>query len=145
MPSFQSGDNTSAATPHLTRSGGFRFIQLLHTTPHRHSRAPRAWRLGIPVAALSIGVLIVVVQIVLSHAGPILKGRVIETLRARFDTDVQLDNLQVSIARGLEVSGSGLRIFPRSNERTPANKPPLIAIEHFQFRSSAVGLFRSEE
>lgn len=77
----------------------------------------------------------------LSHAGPILKGRVIETLRARFDTEVQLDDLQVSIASGLQVSGSGLRIFPQDDQRTSADNQPLIAIQHFQFSASPVGLF----
>jgi len=115
-------------------------IQIRQTTP-RHTRASSILRRGIPITALALGVLIVVVQIVLAHAGPILKGRVIETLRARFDSEVQLDKLQVSITSGLQVSGSGLRIFPQNDLRTPANNQPLIAIQHFQFRASPVGLF----
>jgi len=99
------------------------------------------WHRAIPIAALALGVLIVIIQIVLSNAGPIFKGRVIETLRARFDTEVQLDNIQVSIAHGLQVTGSGLRIFPQNVQPTPANNQPLIAIQHFQFRASLVGLF----
>lgn len=86
-------------------------------------------------------VLIVVVQIVLAHAGPILKGRVIETLRARFESEVQLDTLQVSITRGLEVTGSGLHIFPQDDQRTGNDNKPLIAIKYFEFRASPVGLF----
>ena len=90
---------------------------------------------------LAIAVLIVVVQIVLTHASPILKGRVIETLRARFDSEVQLDNLQVSIVRGLEVTGNGLRIFPQRDRNPSTVSKPLIDIKQFEFRASPVGLF----
>ena len=38
------------------------------------------------------------------RAEPILKGRVIETLRARFDSRVELDSLEVSLIKGLAVS-----------------------------------------
>ena len=85
--------------------------------------------------------LAIVVHVVLAHANPILTGRVLETLRARFDGDVQLDTLQVIIARGLEVSGSGLRIFPQDNQQISPDNKPLIAIEQFQFRASLLGLF----
>ena len=78
---------------------------------------------------------------VLARAGPILKGRVVETLRARFDSDVQLDKLQVSVGRGLEVSGSGLRIFPQDNQRKAGDNKPLIAVGHFHFHASLLGLF----
>jgi len=120
---------------------GWLTISLQQTIKRPRTRRSKAWRWGIPSLILGIVVLIIVVQIVLAHAGPILKGRVIETLRARFDSEVQLDNLQVSITRGLQVSGSGLRIFPQDDHRTPANTQPLIAIQHFQFRASPFGLF----
>ncbi|MBS1806001.1 MAG: hypothetical protein JST28_21880 [Acidobacteria bacterium] len=105
------------------------------------ARRSQAWRWGIASVVLALIVLAVTVQIVLSHAGPILKGRVIETLRARFDSEVQLDNLQVSILRGVEVTGSGLRIFPRNNQDANIDNKPLIAIKQFEFRASPVGLF----
>lgn len=104
----------------------------------RHSKI---WRWAIPAALLAIIALIVVVKIVLAHANPILKGRVVETLRARFNSDVQLDNLQVSIGLGLQVTGSGLRIFPRNQPKTPGNNQPLIAIQEFRFSASPIGLF----
>ncbi len=44
----------------------------------------------------------------LAHAQPILRARVIETLSARFKTKVELADLDVSIADGLNVSGKGL-------------------------------------
>ena len=110
--------------------------------PLNGRRAPisRAWHWAIP-ALLAAVVLAFVVQIVLAHANPILKGRVVETLHARFDGDVQLDTLQVSIARGVEVSGNGLRIFPQDDQRISADNKPLIAVGHFHFRASLLGLF----
>jgi hypothetical protein len=97
-------------------------------------------RWGIP-ALLAVAILAVTVQFVLAHANPILKGRVLETLRARFDGDVQLDTLQVSIARGLDVSGSGLRIFPPNDQQMAGDNNPLISIGYFHFRASLLGLF----
>lgn len=85
--------------------------------------------------------LITVVQIVLAHATPIIKGRVIETLRTRFDSEVQLDSVQVSIIRGLAVTGTGLRIFTPGNRYVDNDTKPLIAIKQFQFRASLSGLF----
>jgi hypothetical protein len=80
-------------------------------------------------------------EVMLKRAEPILKGRVIETLRARFDSRVELDTLQVSIIRGLAVSGKGLRIFPPDDVVAAGAKDPLIAIQQFEFHAGLVGLF----
>ncbi len=104
-------------------------------------RVSKARRWGIPAAVIAIAVLWIVVQITLTHANPILKGRVVETLRARFKSDVQLDTLQVRMTPGIEVTGSGLRIFPQPNQRAAGDNTPLIAVEHFHFRASPLGLF----
>ena len=61
------------------------------------------------LAAVVLGV---VAMVMVRRAGPILKGRVIETLSARFDSRVELDDFHVGLGRGLEVSGDGLRIYP---------------------------------
>jgi hypothetical protein len=45
-------------------------------------------------------------EIMLHRAGPILRGRVIETLSTHFDSKVELDGFQVSVLKGLEVSGT---------------------------------------
>jgi hypothetical protein len=62
-------------------------------------------------------------------------------LRARFDSEVRLDTLQVSFARGLKVTGSGLQIFPPDDQRIAGNNKPLIAVGHFYFRAPLLGLF----
>ena len=78
---------------------------------------------------------------VLNRAGPILKGRIEETLTARFDSRVELDGLNVSILRGLEVSGDGLRIYPPDSVIAAGAGRPLIAVAHFSFHSGIAGLF----
>jgi hypothetical protein len=90
---------------------------------------------------ISLVVLIVVGEIVIHRAAPILKGRVIQTLSDRFNSRVELDDLDVSIMRGLEVTGKGLRIFPPDDVVAAGAKYPLIAIRSFQFHTGIVGLF----
>jgi hypothetical protein len=120
---------------------GLKVIQIQQSTLRPAARTSKTWRWAIPVTLLAVAILAIVVQIVLAHASPILKGRVIETLRARFDTDVQLDNLQVSISHGLEVTGSGLRIFSQGDLQKSGDNKPLIAVKQFHFRASPWGLF----
>lgn len=136
-------NNGSCVRAHPTSEssfGGVLLIQIQQSTERAPARTSRLWRWGIP-ALVAVAILVIVAQIVLARAGPILKGRVIETLRARFDSDVQLDTLQVSIAHGLEVTGSGLRIFPQNDQPTGGNQKPLIAVGQFHFRASLLGLF----
>lgn len=58
-------------------------------------------------AAIVLGILAIVIAVVAGRAAPILKGRIAETLSTRFDSRVELESLQVSVLRGLEVSGHG--------------------------------------
>jgi hypothetical protein len=132
-------DNSVLPRAHLN-GWGLILIQIQQSTQRTPRPASRIWRWGIPALAL-VAIAVSVVQIVLARAGPILKGRVVETLRARFDSDVQLDSLQVSIARGLEVTGTGLRIFPQDNQRIAGDNTPLIAVGDFYFQASLTGLF----
>ena len=109
------------------------------------SRLPRRRRriwlwLGVTAACVLLA-LLVIVEIVLHHAGPILKGRVEETLSARFESRVELESLDVSVLRGLEVTGKRLRIFPPAGVAATAASSPLIEIAGFNFHSGIVGLF----
>ena len=90
---------------------------------------------------VSAVVLFIVGEVVLSQAGPILKGRIIETLSARFDSRVELDNLDVSVGRGLEVAGQGLRIFPPDAVVAAGADQPLMRVKQFRFHSGVIGLF----
>jgi hypothetical protein len=53
----------------------------------------------------------IIIALVVYHAEPILKGRIIETLSARFHGPVELSAFHVSLKNGLRVSGEGLKIF----------------------------------
>ncbi len=75
------------------------------------------------------------------RAAPILKGRVTETLSTRFNSRVELGNLNVSVLRDLEVSGDQLRIYPPDSVVAAAANQPLITLEHFSFHSGLIGLF----
>lgn len=83
--------------------------------------------------------LAITVEVVVSRSGPILKGRIIETLRTRFRSRVDLDDLQVSVLRGLEIEGEGLRIY--RPEGAAGSSEPIISVAHFSFHSGIVGLF----
>lgn len=83
---------------------------------------------------------IAVVQIAIARAGPILKGRLVDTLRARFGTDVQLDSLHVNVLHGVNVTGGGLRIFPTSELIAAGDRIPVIAIAQFEFHATLSGL-----
>ncbi len=78
---------------------------------------------------------------VVRHAGPILKGRVVETLSTRFNSKVEMDGFNVSLGRGLEVSGEGLRIYPPDDVVAAGADYPEISIKHFEFHSGLRGLF----
>ncbi len=105
--------------------------------PHRR----RFWRrLGITLLIV-FAVLTAIAEIVLKRAEPILKGRVIETLSTRFNSKVELDNLDVSLLRGLQVSGDGLRIYSPPDVVAAGATKPLIAIRHFAFHARLLGLF----
>ncbi len=71
-------------------------------------------------------------QIAMNRAEPILRTRVIETLSTRYDSRVELDQFHVSVVRGFEAEGGGLRLYPRKSLATQ----PLVAIAKFAFRVS---------
>jgi hypothetical protein len=108
--------------------------------PHK-SRKRKVWKwLGISLL-LSVVVLVIIAEIVLRHASPILKGRVIETLSTRFNSKVELDTLDVSLLHGLQVTGGGLRIYPPDDVIAAGAAQPLIAVQHFDFRARIADLF----
>jgi len=78
----------------------------------------------------------VAVEYVVNNAEPILRRRVIATLEQRFHSPVELDALHISVFKGLEVSGSGLRIRDIAGSGTqPADGPPMVSVNSFEFRT----------
>jgi hypothetical protein len=111
---------------------------------HRPHRTRNRWLIGL---AAVVGVLLVALAItaeyVARHVGPILRSSVVATLSARFHSPVQLDSLDVSVAKGLEVQGRGLRIFylagptqPDLQQKQGMAAPPMLSVDSFSFRTS---------
>ena len=96
----------------------------------------RIWRWIAGVALIAVVMILVVGEILVYHAEPILRERVVETLSTRFHSKVELDGFHVSVLDGLEVSGNGLRLF---GEEDPNNHEPgiqpLISVAEFRFRT----------
>jgi hypothetical protein len=113
--------------------------------PTKYLRKPRhrtAWVWGISIfLLLCAGGSIVAFRMVIKRARPILKGRVIETLSARFKGNVELDTFEVSVGSGLNVSGSGLRIYAPDALMAAGVTAPLIAVKELSFRAALRGLF----
>jgi hypothetical protein len=92
------------------------------------------WRWIGAIAVVLVIVIFAVIAIAISRAEPILRASVIETLSARFKSKVELDAFHVSLVKGLQVSGSGLRIFGETdpNNHEPGFQP-IISVSEFRF------------
>jgi hypothetical protein len=90
-------------------------IALLWTTPIL---------LILALAALIVG------NIWLHRAGPMLKAKVVQTLSTRFDSRVELAQFHVIFNGGFQVSGDGLKLYPNHLD----GSDPMIAVDHFGFR-----------
>jgi len=105
------------------------------------SKRGRVWAWIVASLLIAVAVLAAIGEVMVHWAAPILKGRVIETLSTRFNSRVELDGFNVSLLKGLEVSGSGLRIFPEDKVVAAGATEPLIALVRFSFHADWVGLF----
>jgi len=72
------------------------------------------------------------------HAEPILRRSVVANLSKRFHSPVELDHLDISVARVLQVRGSGLRILYVAGPTQPSQQPnaPMLSVRSFTFRVS---------
>ncbi len=85
----------------------------------------------------------VAIRIVIKRAQPILRARVISTLSNRFQSKVELEALDVSVVHGLEVSGSGLKIYGATDPNPYApGVQALLNIQQFHFHTGIRNLFR---
>ncbi|MEA3004808.1 MAG: hypothetical protein QOI94_77, partial [Acidobacteriaceae bacterium] len=114
---------------------------VLHDNITQSPKKHNGRRLFFWIVLVSLIVLLVVGEVILRRAAPILKGRVIETLSTRFNSHVELDDLQVSLIKGLAVSGNGLRIFAPDDVVAAGAKAPIIDVPRFEFHASLIGLF----
>ncbi|MGA8938036.1 MAG: hypothetical protein WB439_02615 [Acidobacteriaceae bacterium] len=114
------------------------------TLASKDHRTRNRWlaALGLTLGVLLIAFLITA-EYIAHHLGPILRNSVVATLSQRFHSPVELDSLNVSVAKGLQVEGSGLRIFylagptqPDLREKLGKSAPPMLSVDHFSFRTS---------
>jgi hypothetical protein len=77
------------------------------------------------------------------NAVPILHKRIVETLSTRFRSPVELDSVDVSLVRGVEVRGHGLRVLYLAKLTAPGALPtgapvlpPMFTVKDFAFRTS---------
>jgi hypothetical protein len=112
--------------------------------PSRRPFRKRLWKsLGV-VAVVSLAILLLSVRYVVTHAGPILRARVIQTLSNRFSSKVELSGFQVSLIHGIEVSGTGLEVYGAKDPNVyEPGVQPLIGIREFRFATALRNLFRS--
>jgi hypothetical protein len=130
------------------------------TLPQPRARRPRLlrrwvwWVIWIAIAC--VVAFLAVMAWVAHNAEPILRQRVIANLEQRFQSHVELDELHISVFKGLQVSGAGLRIDQPGAQETasvagrgksaPAQEPgdtfnarinaaPLISVRSFSFRT----------
>jgi hypothetical protein len=103
----------------------------------------RRWKLIGIILLVAFVAAAVLAQIVIKRAQPILRARVIETLSNRFQSKVDLATLNVSVINGLEVSGTGLKIYGKTDTNPYApGIQPLISLQEFHFYTGIRNLFR---
>jgi hypothetical protein len=104
----------------------------------------RIWMWIAVVALILLVTGIAGIRFVISHAEPIIRARVIQTLSTRFHSKVELSGLGVTVGPGIQVTGGGLRIFGVTdpNPYEPGFQP-LINLGQFRFETSLRSLFRS--
>jgi hypothetical protein len=110
---------------------------------HRRKKPVTRWHWIVGISLLFI-VAISVVGVSIFNARPILHTRVVETLSARFKSKVELEAFDVSLMKGFQVSGEGLRLFGDGdpNNHEPGIQP-LIAVAEFRFRMEIRDFLRS--
>jgi hypothetical protein len=110
---------------------------------HRTKKPVSRWHWIVGITLLFVAG-ITVVGVLIFNARPILRTRVIETLSARFKSKVELDAFDVSLVKGFQVSGEGLRLFGDTdpNNHEPGVQP-LIGVTEFLFRIGIQDFLRS--
>jgi hypothetical protein len=102
-----------------------------------------AWVCGIFVVIGIAGAL--AVEWGLRQMQPLMRRKVVETLSARFHSPVELDRLSLSMARGVVVTGGGLRILYLAGPTKPdvnQHAPPMLTVESFEFQTGWRELLR---
>ncbi|HEV2645510.1 MAG TPA: hypothetical protein VGU46_04010 [Acidobacteriaceae bacterium] len=116
------------------------------------SRGRRSWVWWVGGVFLLLAVAAgVVVEYVVHHAEPIVRRRVIASFEQRFNSPVELDALHISVFKGLQVTGEGLRILriagperPDAQEKSmggAGGAAPMLSVKSFEFHAGVRELF----
>jgi len=98
----------------------------------KRTRTPGRWLLWTTLSLA--GFFAILLAISAYDAGPILRGRVIQTVSDRFQSKVELRAFHVTVKNGFHVSGQDLRIFGKNDPNThQPGVQPLIGIANFSF------------
>jgi hypothetical protein len=118
-----------------------------HSDEHRAWWRSRWFQIAAGVGVVLCVAALIAADYVVRNAGPILKKRVIATLSERFHSPVELDTLDVSLLRGVEVRGTGLRVLylagpdvPGSAQIAGAGAAPMLSVKSFTFRTTLSNL-----
>lgn len=90
-------------------------------------------------AGVALGATVLVAELLIHRAEPILRRRVVDTLSARFESRVELESMQVSLFHGFEVSGKNLAIYPYNL----AARAPTLSVDSFSFRADYASLLHT--
>ena len=111
------------------------------------TQGSRWWRrrtakiLGVILAGVLL-TFTIVAEYLLHHLEPMIRTRLIQTLSESFNSPVELDELHISLLRGIEVQGDRLRIpygyHPDGDLK--AHVGPLLSVQRFAFRTTLKGL-----
>jgi hypothetical protein len=126
VDSFNSASSSSATGPTAS-------------TPRRKSRLRHVLLLLALLLVILFAAAFITADIYFHRAIPILRARVIDTLSTRFDSRVELGSFDVSVFRGFEVTGGGLKIHPNQLDM----QQPLFSVDKFSFRTGWQDLFRT--
>jgi hypothetical protein len=110
----------------------------------------RRWRRPwvLPVGAVFVLLALagtVAVEYGLRQLQPMMRRKVVETLSARFHSPVELDRMELSVAKDIAVTGGGLRILYLAGPTKPdarPNAPPMLTVRSFEFRTGLRELLR---
>jgi hypothetical protein len=84
-------------------------------------------RTGVSIGIVAGLAMLVVVLWIVQWRSDTLRDRIVRTLSARFNADVTLDDLSISVLPRIRVTGARLKLHVRNR----ADLPPFISIDHF--------------
>jgi len=99
----------------------------------------RRVRIFLCVALCAFAAVAITVAILIARFEPIARSYVISALRERYNSEVNLGDLQISLFPRVHATGENLELHFRGRQ----DLPPLVRVRRFTLDASFVGFFRS--